>query len=112
MEEAYSKQASYRLCRAGLFGRVCAGLRSLCLAISTKRYFKTNIYKNVKKNDIRQINLHTLEDGALVADAFYASPGSRMSGALVTQTVEQQPLLGDADFIAACGRLLGGSSEV
>ena len=48
-----------------------------------------------------------LEDSSLMAGAFYASPGFRMSGALVAQAEEQQPLLGDADFIAACGRLLG-----
>jgi len=52
-----------------------------------------------------------LADSSLTAGAFYASPGSRMSGALVAQTREQQPMLGDADFIAACGRLLGGSSD-
>lgn len=53
-----------------------------------------------------------LDDSSLIAGAFYASPGSRMSGALVAQSAEQQPMLGDADFIAACGRLLGDSGDV
>lgn len=55
--------------------------------------------------------VRALGDGSLVAGAFYASPPSRWSGPLVAQTVEQQPLLGDEDFIAACGRLLGDSTE-
>jgi len=55
--------------------------------------------------------VQALDDSSMIAGTFYASADARMSGPLVAQTTEQQPLLGDADFIAACGRLLGGSGE-
>lgn len=55
--------------------------------------------------------LQGLEDTSLKAGGFYASPGNKTSGDMVEQTVDKQPLLGNADFHAAVGRLLAPSAD-
>jgi len=50
--------------------------------------------------------LQALEDTSLESGSFYASDGGGISGPLARQTAERQPLLADAMFTAAVGRLV------
>jgi len=50
--------------------------------------------------------VQALEDTSLESGSFYASVGGGISGPLARQTAERQPLLADALFTAAVGRLI------